>query len=54
MVAVGGFLLLYHRIISFQIANTLIAYGCAAGAIVDGFGVVIRTQRLKRNKMKER
>jgi hypothetical protein len=53
MVAVGGFLLLYHHIISLQIANTLMTYGCAAGAIVDGFGVMIRTQQLKRNKMSE-
>jgi hypothetical protein len=45
VVAVVGFLLLYHHIISFEITNTLIAYGCAAGAIVDGFGVVIRTHR---------
>jgi len=43
VVAIVGFLVLYHHIFSFEIANTLIAYSCAAGAIVDGFGVVART-----------
>jgi hypothetical protein len=47
LVAIGGFLLVYHHIISFQIVNTLVAYGCALGAVVDGFGVMIRTQRLR-------
>jgi hypothetical protein len=45
LVAIGGFLLLYQGIISFQIANTLISYGCTVGAIVDGFGVMVRTQK---------
>jgi len=53
MVAVGGLQLFYQHIISFQIANTLIAYGCAIGALVDGFAVMVRMQRLKRHGMSD-
>jgi hypothetical protein len=49
LVAAAGLMLLNRDIITFQIANTLIAYGCAVGAIVDGVAVMIRTQRLNRN-----
>jgi hypothetical protein len=48
VIAVAGYMLLYHSIVDYQTANTLIAYGCAAGAIIDGMVVMIRTQKLKR------
>jgi hypothetical protein len=46
VVAIAGFLALYHHIFTVEIVNTLVSYGCAIGAIVDGFGVVIRTHKL--------
>jgi hypothetical protein len=46
-VAVVGYLLLYHKVISIDAANTFIAYSCAAGAVADGLAVVARTQKLK-------
>lgn len=50
MIAVLGYLQLYHLHHdrdTFDTINTLIAYGCSAGAIVDGIGVMLRAQRLK-------
>jgi hypothetical protein len=42
-VAIAGYVLSYHNIVTVDTANTLISYGCAAGAVADGIGVMART-----------
>jgi hypothetical protein len=47
LAAVGFWLINTGHLIDHD-ANVLIAYGCAAGAAIDGIGVVVRTRHLKR------
>jgi hypothetical protein len=44
ILAVAGYLLLTSGIMAGHNANTLVAYGCAAGAAVDGVGIMMRTR----------
>lgn len=44
ILAVAGYLLLTSGIMAGQNANTLVAYGCAAGAAADGVGIMMRTR----------
>jgi hypothetical protein len=51
VLAVVGYLLLFSGKMTNYGANALVAYGCAAGAAVDGIGIMIRTRiALKRQK----
>jgi hypothetical protein len=44
ILAVAGYLLPSSGLAEGHIANTLVAYGCAAGAAVDGAGIMMRTR----------
>ncbi|WP_431217435.1 DUF7010 family protein [Puia sp. P3] len=41
-VAVTGYLLTNRSMITIERINTFVAYGCAAGAVADGFGIMVR------------
>ncbi|HTI92846.1 MAG TPA: hypothetical protein VL727_19750 [Puia sp.] len=47
-IAVTGYLLTNHNMITMERTNTFVAYGCAYGAVVDGVSVMVRTRKLKR------
>jgi len=49
ILAVAGYLLLSSGLVADHIANTLVAYGCAAGAAVDGLGIMLRTRTALRS-----
>jgi hypothetical protein len=44
ILAVAGYWLLSSGLVADHIANTLVAYGCAAGSAVDGVGIMLRTR----------
>jgi hypothetical protein len=44
ILAVAGYLLLSSGLVAAHNANTLVAYGCAAGAAIDGIGIMMRTR----------
>jgi hypothetical protein len=44
ILAVAGYLLLSSGLMADHNANTLVAYGCAAGAAVDGVRIMMRTR----------
>jgi hypothetical protein len=44
ILAIAGYLLLTSGIMAGHNANTLVAYGCAAGAAADGVGIMMRTR----------
>lgn len=44
ILAVAGYLLLSLGLVADHIANTLVAYGCAAGGAADGVGIMTRTR----------
>jgi hypothetical protein len=44
ILAVAGYLLLSSGVMEDLNVNTLVAYGCAAGAAIDGIGIMIRTR----------
>jgi len=48
ILAVAGYLLLSAGLVADHIANTLVAYGCAAGAAIDGVGIMMRTRKALR------
>lgn len=48
LLAFGGYWLLNTGRTEDYIANTLIAYGCAAGGLVDGLSIMVRTRRVFR------
>ncbi|HMI60578.1 MAG TPA: hypothetical protein VK518_06710 [Puia sp.] len=47
-IAVTGYLLTNHNMITIERTNTFVAYGCSAGAVVDGIGVTVRSRKLRR------
>jgi hypothetical protein len=46
--SVAGYLLLSSARVADYYANTLVAYGCAAGAAIDGIGIVLKTRKALR------
>jgi hypothetical protein len=48
VVAVAGYLMLFDSGIRDYAANTLVAYGCAVGAVVNGVWIMLRARRLSR------
>lgn len=46
VVAAAGYLLMNNGVVKPEVANTLIAYGCAAGALVDGLLLMLKTKTL--------
>jgi hypothetical protein len=50
LVAIAGYLLLYSGKATDQLTNTLVAYGCAAGASIDGIGIIVRTNTTLKRK----
>jgi hypothetical protein len=48
VVAVAGCLMLFDGGIRDYAANTLVAYGCAVGAVVNGVWIMLRARRLSR------
>lgn len=51
ILAVSGYLLISSGALEDYYANTLVAYGCAAGAVIDGMVIMRRTHNRLRQEM---
>ena len=50
VVAGAGYLMLVDGRIHDYVANTLVAYGCAVGAVLNGVWIMMRSRRLSRGR----